>query len=67
MRRHPVLAASVLLLLVAPCLIATPAHAEIGVGDTAPDFEGKDYFNCESVSLRALRGRVVLFELFSTG
>ena len=53
--------------LVALGALAPRAHAEIGVGDKAPDFEGKDFFNCEEASLRALRGRVVLLELFSTG
>ncbi|MHC5009816.1 MAG: hypothetical protein ACYTG6_02570 [Planctomycetota bacterium] len=45
---------------------AGSAQAGIGVGDTAPDFEGKTFFNTDDVSLRDLRGRVVFFELFST-
>ena len=48
------------------CLFAGAAQAA-DVGDVAPEFEGKEFFNCESVSLKELRGRLILFELFSTG
>lgn len=48
------------------CLAASTAHAA-DVGDVAPEFEGKEFFNCEQLSLKELRGRLVLFELFSTG
>lgn len=44
--------------------LATPARA-IENGDRAPDFEGRDYYNTDPVSLKDLRGRVVLLELFS--
>jgi hypothetical protein len=44
-----------------------PAHAKLGEGDVAPDFEGRDYFNTSPVSLKLLRGRLVFIELFSTG
>ena len=37
------------------------------VGDVAPDFEGKEFYNTDEISLKQLRGRIVLFELFSTG
>ena len=47
-------------------IAAGTAQAAIGVGDAAPDFEGKEFFNTDDVSLRDLRGRVVFFELFST-
>ena len=46
-------------------LAALPAHA-LDVGDQAAEFEGKDFFNTDAISLKDLRGRVVLFELFST-
>jgi hypothetical protein len=47
--------------------LAAPAVQAADVGDLAPDFEGKEFFNCDELSLRDLRGRLVLFELFSTG
>jgi peroxiredoxin len=48
-------------------LAASPAAAGIGSGDVAPDFEGKSFFNTAPITLQSLRGRLVLFELFSTG
>jgi len=60
--------------LLAVCLGVTcaffllaPAARAADVGDLAPEFEGKEFLNCEDMSLRTLRGRLVLFELFSTG
>ncbi len=47
-------------------LAASPAHA-IEVGEAAPEVEVNDTFNCDSFSIKELRGRVILFELFSTG
>jgi hypothetical protein len=38
----------------------------LGVGDRAVDFVGKEFINTEPVSLKELRGRLVLLELFST-
>ncbi len=67
MHRFRILVLVLLTSVALPSLLASTASAEISVGDRAPDFEGKDFFNCEEASLRALRGRVVLFELFSTG
>ena len=55
-----------LFLIAALLVVAAPAHAA-DVGDVAPEFEGKEFFNCESISLKELRGRLILFELFSTG
>lgn len=53
------------------CLLAAPASAGSGIelkeGDAAAAFEGKDFINTDPVSLKSLRGRVVLLELFSTG
>jgi hypothetical protein len=48
-------------------LVAAPAAHAVEVGDLAPEFEGRKFFNCDDLSLQALRGRVVLYELFSTG
>jgi hypothetical protein len=45
---------------------APDARAGVAVGDNAPDFEGSEFFNTEAVSLQALRGRLILFELFAT-
>ena len=50
--------------LVTAAWFAAPARA-VDVGDPAPDIEGKEFFNTEPLSLKDLRGRVVLLELFS--
>ena len=63
MLRSSLLGASLALALV---LAAGPGQA-VEVGDLAPDFEGREFFNCEELTLKSLRGRVVLYELFSTG
>ncbi len=63
LRRSSLLA---LALVTTLCLAAGVARAA-DVGDVAPEFEGKDFFNCDSLSLKELRGRLILFELFSTG
>jgi hypothetical protein len=46
---------------------AREASAKVGVGDAAPDFEGRDFWNTSPVTLQTLRGRLVFIELFSTG
>ncbi len=59
-----------LMALLAACwLVAAPApaQAKLAEGDAAPDFEGRDFINSEPFSLKNLGGRIVLFELFSTG
>ncbi len=52
------------------CLaLAAPAVAEgvgLGEGDKASPFEGKEFINTDPVSLKSLRGRMILLELFST-
>jgi hypothetical protein len=48
------------------CLHSQPAQAEVAVGEAAPNFTAGDYFNTEPIDLAALKGRVVLLELFST-
>jgi hypothetical protein len=56
-------AGAVLVLGAAPLV----ADGGIGVGDVAPDFEGRAFYNTEPITLASLRGHVILFELFSTG
>jgi hypothetical protein len=64
---------SPLLRLAAGCLVgaalllAASDACAIEVGEAAPEVEVNDTFNCDSFSLRELRGRLILFELFSTG
>ncbi len=56
------------LLLALLFLLGAPlpsAHAEIAPGESAPDFEGRDYFNTEPTTLKEQRGHVVFLELFS--
>jgi hypothetical protein len=53
--------------LVTAAALSSPAFAKVGVGDVAPDFEGRDFFNTSPVTLKQLRGRLVFIELFSTG
>jgi hypothetical protein len=48
-------------------LAAPPAHAKLGPGAVAPEFEGADWFNTDPTSLKDQRGRLVFLELFSTG
>ncbi len=55
------------ILLALAFFVAAPAAQAVEVGDLAPDFEAKEFYNCADLSLRGLRGRVVLYELFSTG
>lgn len=47
--------------------LAAPARAEVGPGDFAPDFEGREFFNTDPTTLKDQRGRLVFLELFSTG
>ena len=47
-------------------LLAAPAVA-LGPGEAVPEIEVNDSFNCDGFSLKEHRGRLVLFELFSTG
>ena len=35
-------------------------------GDAAPDFEGKEFINSDTVSMKKLRGRVIFYEIFRT-
>jgi len=65
MRRSVILwgaAALCLALSAAPCR----AGVELGAGDAAVPFEGKDFVNTDPLTFKALRGHVILLELFST-
>jgi hypothetical protein len=42
------------------------ARAALDVGEVAPAFEGKEFVNTEEVTLKKLRGKVVLYEVFRT-
>lgn len=54
-----------LLLSTTLLLAASGAARAAEVGDVAPDFEGRDFFNTDPITLKDLRGHVVLLELFS--
>lgn len=43
-----------------------PARAELGEGDKAVAFEGKEFINSAKCDLKSLRGRVILYEIFRT-
>jgi hypothetical protein len=45
---------------------SAPAKAELGEGDAAPEFTGKEFVNTEPCSFKSLRGHVVLVEIFRT-
>jgi hypothetical protein len=49
-------------------LFSAPASAgpELGTGDAAVPFEGKDFVNTDPLTFKDMRGRVILLELFST-
>ena len=49
----------------AMAMMAVPALAT-EVGDDAPGFEGKEYVNTPEVSMKTLKGRVILYEIFRT-
>ena len=44
----------------------SPATGAPGIGDPAPAFEGKEFINTPEVSLRDLKGQVILYEVFRT-
>lgn len=43
-----------------------PAHAKLGEGERAPNFEGKEFINSAKCDLKSLRGRIILYEVFRT-
>ena len=51
-------------LVSAALLWAAPVIA--GVGDKAPDFEGKEFINTPEVTLADLKGQVIFYEIFRT-
>lgn len=44
----------------------TPARAQLGEGERAPNFEGKEFINSAKCDLKSLRGRIILYEVFRT-
>lgn len=46
--------------------LAWAAPVLAGVGDKAPDFDGTEYVNTPEVSMKDLRGQVILYEIFRT-
>jgi hypothetical protein len=55
-------------LLVATCLAAGPAAGQaLRIGDPAPEVTGERWINSEPLSMRGLRGRVVLVEFWTYG
>ena len=53
-----------LCLMTAALAWAAPVIA--GVGDKAPDFEGKEFLNTPDVSMKDLKGQVIFYEIFRT-
>ena len=47
-------------------LSISPARAELGAGEKAAEFEGKEFINSSKCDLKSLRGHVVLYEIFRT-
>ncbi len=47
-------------------LAPSPARAMLGEGEKPPEFQGKEFINSSKCDLKALRGRVVLYEIFRT-
>jgi hypothetical protein len=52
--------------LVAAAFMAAPARAAVGVGDSAPEMDGKEFINTPKVTLKDLRGRVLIYDIFRT-
>ena len=51
-------------LVSAALLWAAPVIA--GVGDKAPEFEGKEFINTPEVGMNDLKGQVIFYEIFRT-
>lgn len=52
--------------LAAAAFVAAPARAAVGVGESAPEMEGKEFINTPKVTLKDLRGRVLIYDIFRT-
>jgi hypothetical protein len=50
----------------AAAFVAAPARAAVGVGESAPEMEGKEFINSPKVTLKDLRGRVLIYDIFRT-
>ena len=62
--RWPMLAG--VLAVCAVVSLAPHALAGVGEGDAAPAFEGKEFVNTPAISMKDLRGQVILYEIFRT-
>ncbi len=54
-----VLGAALLMAVAVPTLAAE-------VGEPAPGFEGKEFVNAPSLSMKSLRGQIIYYEVFRT-
>jgi hypothetical protein len=54
-----VLGAALVMAMAVPTLAAE-------VGEVAPGFEGSEFINTPAVSMKTLKGKVVLYEIFRT-
>jgi hypothetical protein len=54
------------LALAASSLLAAPSEAGVKVGDPAPEMEGKEFINSKPITVKGLRGRVLLYDIFRT-
>ena len=52
--------------LAALWFVPNPARAQLGEGERAPNFEGKEFINSSKCDLKSLRGRIILYEVFRT-
>jgi len=59
--RRPLAAA-----LVAAGLFAAPSFAGVSVGDTAPEMQGREFINSPPITVKGLRGQVLLYDIFRT-
>ena len=48
------------------CALALGAPAFGGVGDDAPPFDGTAFYNTPNITMKDLRGQVILYEIFRT-
>lgn len=53
-------------LVAAAGLLAAPSFAGVSVGDTAPEMEGKEFINSPPITVKGLRGQVLLYDIFRT-
>jgi len=52
--------------LAATGLFAAPSYAGVRVGDAAPEMQGKEFINSKPITVKGLRGRVLLYDILRT-